>query len=231
MCIKFRSDWSTGSYEKDLFSNSRSKRCHQSFGERRKKVNLSENVSRDGVDQMVWNFYSFFINVLTQCVSNFVHIGLLDHIKIYVYLVRVVRSATIATSAKVKKGQSFRKRLSGLSGPNSLKLSQFSHQCLNSMPTKFRFDWTTGSYKKIHFSTSFEALLSQLWRKSKKGQSLRSGSRDWVYQIVWNFDTFKINILTQCVFMLIFVDKGLFEHSCCQLHYNVFRLRFIGAAS
>ena len=124
-----------------------------------------------------------------------------------------------------------RKQVKGLSGPNSLKLSQFSHQCLNSIPTKFRFDWTTGSYKKIRFSTSFEALLSQLWRKSKKGQSLRSGSRDWVYQIVWNFDTFKINILTQCVFMLIFVDKVLFEHSCCQLHDNVFRLRFIGVAS
>ena len=58
-----------------------SKRYYRHFGESRKKVNLSENVSRDGVDKMVWNFYSFSINVSTQCVPKFVHISPPDHMK------------------------------------------------------------------------------------------------------------------------------------------------------
>ena len=89
MCIKFRSDWSTGSCKKDRFSKSRS------------KVLLSP----------LWR--------------------------------------------KSEKGQSFGKRFSELSGPNSLKLSQFFHQCLNSISTKFRADWTTGSSKKMYLCLIF----------------------------------------------------------------------------
>ena len=141
MCIKFRSDWSTGSYEKDRFSKSRSKRYYHHFGESRKKVNLSENVSRDGVDQMVWNSHSFFINVLTQCVSNFVHIGPLDHTKRYVYLT-VVRSATIATLASQKKRSIFQKVVLAI---DKTKLSKIltplrSISLLNVYQISFRLD-------------------------------------------------------------------------------------------
>ena len=146
MCTNFCSVWSTGSYEKVRFSRSRSKRYYRNFGESRKKVNLSESDSRDWVDQVVWNLDTCKINILTQCVPNFVQIGLPGHTKKYVFL-GVIRSATIATLAKVGKRSIFRE----------------------------------------------------------------SDSRDWVDQVVWNLDTCKINILTQCV--PNFVQIGLPGHT------------------
>ena len=53
-----------------------------------------------------------------------------------------------------------------------MKLLQFVNQYLNSMCTKFRPDWSTGSCSTVCFSKSrFKALLSKLWQKSEKGQS------------------------------------------------------------
>ena len=120
MCTKFRSDWSTGSYEKVRFSRSRSKRYYRNFGESRKKVNLSESDSRDWVDQVVWNLDTCKINILTQCVPNFVQIGLPGHTKKYVFL-GVVQSATIKTLAKVEKRSIFRKAILEI---ESTKLSE-----------------------------------------------------------------------------------------------------------
>ena len=141
---------------KSTFSRSRSKRYYRNFGESRKKVNLSESDSRDWVDQVVWNLDTCKINILTQCVPNFVQIGLPGHTKKYVFL-GVIRSATIATLAKVGKRSIFRK----------------------------------------------------------------SDSRDWVDQVVWNLDTCKINILTQCV--PNFVQIGLPGHTKKYVFLGVIR--------
>ena len=146
MCTKFWFDWSTGSNEKDRFSKSRFKALVSKFGESRKKVNLSESGSRDWADQIVWNFNTFKINILTQCVPSFVPIGRLDQMKKTVFQ-RVVSKRSYQSLAKVGK----------------------------------------------------RSIVSKFGESRKKVNLSESGSRDWADQIVWNFDTFKINILTQCV--------------------------------
>ena len=85
--------------------------CFEGFvtaSERRKKVNLSESGSRYWADQIVWNFDTFKINILTQCVPNVVHIGQLDHMKKTVFQ-RVVWGAVVESWAKVGKRSIFRK--------------------------------------------------------------------------------------------------------------------------
>ena len=168
MCTKFR------------FSRSRSKRYYRNFGESRKKVNLSESDSRDWVDQVVWNLDTCKINILTQCVPNFVQIFL-----------GVVQSATNLGLHTVKS-------------------------------TAQRFFLEVG--------IKFEAAISNIATlvsgldlpiSRKKVNLSESDSRDWVDQVVWNLDTCKINILTQCV--PNFVQIGLPGHTKKYVFLGVIR--------
>ena len=202
MCTKFRFDWSTGSNEKDRFSKSRFKALVSKFGESRKKVNLSESGSRDWADQIVWNFDTFEINILTQCVPSFDLIGRLDQMKKTVYQ-RVVWKRSLSKSwAKVGKRSIFRKAFLGIE-PNQIvwHFDIFKINILTQCVPSFDSDWSTGSNEKDSFSKSrFKALVVKVLGESRKKVNLsESGSRDWADQIVWNFNTFKINILTQCV--------------------------------
>ena len=80
------------------------------------------------------------------------------------------------------------------------------------MCTKFRWDWSTGSYEKVRFSRSRSKRYYRNFGESRKKVNLsESDSRDWVDQVVWNSDTCKINALTQCV--PTFVQIGLPGHT------------------
>ena len=87
---------------KNTFIKSRSKLCYPHFSKSREKVYISESGSGDWVDQIVWNFDTSKINILTQCVSNFVQIGLPGHMKKTVFQ-RVVSKRCYRSFAERRK--------------------------------------------------------------------------------------------------------------------------------
>ena len=178
------------------FLKSRLKRYYRHFGESRKKVNLSESGSRDWVDQIVWNFDTSKINILIQCVPNFVHIGPPDHMKRTVFQRVVSKCYYRPLWRKSEKGQSFGKWFS--TGIDCTKSSEIlgmewtKYQCLKSMCTKFRLDWSRIIQKDTFIKESFQSAVIKALAKDGILRSIfrESDSRDLVDQVVWNFNTF-----------------------------------------
>ena len=164
------------------------------------KVNLSESVSRNWENQMVWNSHSFSINVLTHGVSNFVQIGRPDHRKRTVFQ-RVVSKRLYRhfgkSREKVNLSESGSRDLVDqiVWNLNTLKINILT-QCVSNFVQIGRPDHR----KRTVFQRVVSKRLYRHFGKSREKVNLsESGSRDLVDQIVWNLNTLKINILTQCV--------------------------------